>query len=213
MVQLAVHLGDDTKAAQAIIRAGKFAAERGWVPATSGNFSARIDAHAIAVTRSGRDKGGLTPDDIVTIFLDAPLPAGISAEAPLHVSLYSKNPAIGAVFHVHSPNAALLSRLLAPQPFLRLQGWELQKAFSGVATHESAIEVPIFANSQDTANLAEHIGQVLFEEMADTTRAPGYLLTGHGLYAWGKTPAEAERHLEAFDALFALELELMRLKR
>ncbi|HLF59030.1 MAG TPA: methylthioribulose 1-phosphate dehydratase [Alphaproteobacteria bacterium] len=207
-----VHLDSEAKAVQSIIDAGRFAAARGWVPATSGNFSARIDARRIAVTKSGRDKGSLAPGDITSLSLDQPLPSGISAEAPLHVSLYVKKPSIGAVFHVHSPNAALLSRLCMGRPFLRLQGWELQKAFAGVPSHEAAIEIPVFGNDQDTTALAARVESVLFEEILDTTRAPGYLLAGHGLYAWGETPADAGRHLEAFDGLFALELEMMRMK-
>jgi methylthioribulose-1-phosphate dehydratase len=206
------HLDAEAKAVEAVIQAGRFAAGRGWVPATSGNFSARIDPGRIAITRSGREKGSLAPGDICALTLAEPLPSGISAEAPLHVALYSKMPGIGAVFHVHSPAAAVISRLHANAPFLRLQGWELQKAFTGVASHEAAVEVPIFANDQDTVALARRIEAVLFEEILDTTRAPGYLLAGHGLYAWGATPAEASRHLEAFDALFGLELEMMRVK-
>ena len=72
--------------------------------------------------------------------------------------------------------------------------------------------MPIFANDQDTKALAKRIDEVLSEPAA-VARAPGYLLAGHGLYAWGAAPADAERHLEAFDALFALELEMMRMSR
>jgi len=36
--------------------------------------------------------------------------------------------------------------------------------------------------------------------------APGYLLAGHGLYAWGATMREALRHAEAFEFLFGCEI-------
>ncbi|MFN5017663.1 class II aldolase/adducin family protein, partial [Bradyrhizobium sp.] len=52
-------------AVDAVIEAGRRSAERGWVPATSGNFSIRVDAERIAVTRSGVDKGRLTPNDVL----------------------------------------------------------------------------------------------------------------------------------------------------
>ncbi len=207
------HMDIEAAAVAAIIHAGRFAASKGWVPATSGNFSVRIDRERFAVTKSGRDKGSLGPGDITALSLNEPLPSGISAEAPLHIALYTQVPAIGAVFHVHSPNAALFSRLHAGRASFRLQGWELQKAFAGVASHETAIDVPIFANDQDTKALAKRIGQVLSEPAVSGMRSPGYLLAGHGLYAWGATPADAERHLEAFDALFALELETMRMSQ
>ena len=48
-----------------IIEAGRFLFERGWVPATSGNFSARLSDDRLAVTVSGRHKGRLLPEDIL----------------------------------------------------------------------------------------------------------------------------------------------------
>ena len=38
-------------------------------------------------------------------------------------------------------------------------------------------------------------------------------IAGHGLYAWGRSMAEARRHVEAFDFLLACELEKGRLFR
>jgi methylthioribulose-1-phosphate dehydratase len=36
----------------------------------------------------------------------------------------------------------------------------------------------------------------------------GFLIAGHGLYTWGSTLAEARRHVEVFEFLFALALRL-----
>ncbi|WP_369673741.1 class II aldolase/adducin family protein, partial [Enterococcus faecium] len=72
-------------AVTAVIAAGGRAAEKGWVPATSGNFSVRIDAVTIAITRSGVDKGRLEASDVLIQPLDAPLLPGSSAEALLHI--------------------------------------------------------------------------------------------------------------------------------
>ena len=41
----------------------------------------------------------------------------------------------------------------------------------------------------------------------------GYLIDGHGLYAWGRDMAETRRHLEAFEFLLGCELELRTLKQ
>ncbi len=62
-----------------IAEMGRCAAARGWVPATSGNFSCRIDDRFAAVTRSGIDKGRIGPQDVVAVPIDGPLPAGVSA--------------------------------------------------------------------------------------------------------------------------------------
>ncbi len=42
--------------------------------------------------------------------------------------------------------------------------------------------------------------------MADYPLSPGFLIAGHGLYAWGATMTDALRHTEAFDFLFACAL-------
>ena len=100
---------------------------RHWVPATSGNFSARIDENTIAITRSGTDKGALTRGDVLIVDLDAPDPRA-SAEAPLHYALYRDLPSVNAVFHVHSPSASRAVAACSPPIAVWLAGWELQKA-------------------------------------------------------------------------------------
>jgi methylthioribulose-1-phosphate dehydratase len=42
---------------------------------------------------------------------------------------------------------------------------------------------------------------------------PGYLLAGHGLYAWGATMSEARRHVEGLEFLLAATMEERRLQR
>jgi len=127
-----------------------------------------------------------------------------SAEAPLHYALYRAQPEVGAVLHVHSLNATLASLRLAENGKIVLRGLELLKAFYGIKTHDTAITVPVYANTQDIEALAEDV----LDTAVGRTGLHGFLLAGHGLYAWGRTPAEAWRHLEAFDYLFALQLEL-----
>jgi methylthioribulose-1-phosphate dehydratase len=49
--------------------------------------------------------------------------------------------------------------------------------------------------------------------LATGVPAWGYLIEGHGLYAWGRDVAETQRHVEAFEFLLDCELELRRLQR
>ena len=190
------------RAASAVINAGRAAAARGWVPATSGNFSARIDEGSFAVTRSGVDKGSLTTDDLIAQPVDAPLEKGSSAEAALHLRLYRDAPDTGAIFHVHSPAASVIGRAHARYGAVRIEGWELQKALNGVTTHEVVIEAPVFDNDQDVEALAERVAARLAEPPRNAIAAPGYVLAGHGLYAWGRNAKDAWRHLEALETLF-----------
>ena len=200
-------------AVTAVIEAGARAAARGWTPATAGNFSARVDEGRIAVTRTGVDKGAIGVNDVAALHLAEPTYDGLSAEAPLHVALYRADPARACVWHVHSPAAVVLSRLAEGDGVVRLQGWELAKALAGVTSHEDAVEVPVLANDQDTQALADRADARLAAPAVGARIAPGYLLAGHGLYAWGRTPAETWRHLEALETLLAQELELRRSRR
>lgn len=186
-------------------------AARGWTPATSSNFSMRLDDAHAAITVSGRDKGRLTEGDIMVVDLDGRPVATEhrpSAETLLHTQLYRRFPQIGCVLHTHSLNQTVASRLYAGVGHVRLEGYELLKAFAGQTTHETAIDLPVLPNNQDMRTLAAQVDALL-----DRQPMWGYLIDGHGLYAWGRDMAEARRHLEAFDFLLACELELRRLAR
>ncbi len=196
---------------EAIGAIGRFASARGWVPATSGNFSCRIDASSVAVTRSGVDKGNLGAAQIAAVELDGPLPPGLSAETPLHLARYRADARVGAVVHVHTVAATVLSRLHAADGLLRLSGFEMHKALYGFTTHESDVVLPIFANNQDTGALAAAVEARL--AMSAQPTVPAYLLAGHGLYAWGRTMEEAKRHIEGIEFLLACALEERRLSR
>jgi methylthioribulose-1-phosphate dehydratase len=123
-----------------LIGVGHFCFSRGWLPATSGNLSARLDAHRIAITVSGRHKGELDASGIMAMDVDGTiLTAGCrpSAETELHLMLYRRDPAIGAVLHTHSVNATVLSRLAGDA--LTLSDYEVLKALPGIETHETRL--------------------------------------------------------------------------
>jgi methylthioribulose-1-phosphate dehydratase len=185
-------------------------ARAGWTPATSSNFSERLDDRHAAITVSGRDKGRLTPDDIMVVDFDGrPVATALrpSAETLLHTRLYRRFAEVGCVLHTHSPVQTIASRLYAAQGHVRLQGYELLKALHGNTTHDTALDLPVFPNTQDMTVLAAQVDALL-----DKQPMWGYLIDGHGLYAWGRDMAEARRHLEAFEFLLHCELELRKLR-
>lgn len=188
-----------------IIEAGRFLYGRGWSPATSSNYSARLSTTEALLTVSGKHKGQLGIDDVLATDLSGnSLEPGKkpSAETLLHTQLYSWRPEIGAVLHTHSVNATVLSRL-TPGDSIEFKDYELQKAFSGVSTHESTVRVPIFDNDQDIERLAAKV-QPWLEAHPDCV---GYLIRGHGLYTWGARMSDALRQIEAFEFLFECELK------
>ncbi|MBB4821683.1 methylthioribulose 1-phosphate dehydratase [Pseudomonas solani] len=197
--------------AQQIIDAGRFLYGRGWSPATSSNYSTRLSADQALLTVSGKHKGELGLDDVLATDLDGnSLEPGKkpSAETLLHTQLYRWKPEIGAVLHTHSVNATVLSRMTLADSLV-FADYELQKAFSGIATHESQVLVPIFDNDQDIARLAAKV-QPWLDEHPDCV---GYLIRGHGLYTWGPRMSDALRQVEAFEFLFECELKVRAITR
>ncbi|GDX85797.1 methylthioribulose-1-phosphate dehydratase [Methylococcaceae bacterium] len=188
--------------ADALIYAGKVIDSKGWCPATSGNFSARLEDGTIAITVSGKHKGQLQSDDIMLVdalgnSLDGKVP---SAETMLHIQLYQRFSDVNAVLHTHSLNSTLIS--MQGKKKITLKNYELLKVFSGITTHESRVVVPIFANSQNIAQLSENID----DYMDSNDEIYAYLIEGHGLYTWGDSIEESLRYLDALDFLFTCEL-------
>ena len=71
------------------------------------------------------------------------------------------------------------------------------KGLDEVRTHEHLEWIPIVANDQDMPRLASVVRTVIKQH----PRAHAFLLERHGLYTWGRTIAEAERHVEILEFL------------
>ncbi|HEY6877272.1 MAG TPA: acireductone synthase [Polyangiales bacterium] len=182
----------------------RYCSARGWVEATSGNLSLRLDG-AIAITASGRDKSALSIADIAWVDEAARPRAGSqkpSAETSLHCALYRARHDVNAVAHTHSVACTVLSRRYLGAGVLILSGFEMQKALAGVGTHEQSVPIPVVANAQDMTVLAARIDEAL----ARFPTAPAYLVAGHGLTTWGSDAATVKRQLEALEFLFACRL-------
>lgn len=196
--------------AEAIADAARELAQLGWTPATSSNFSMRVDADHAAITISGRDKGKLGRDDIMLVDMDGKAvgtSSRPSAETELHTQVYRRWPEVNVVLHTHSRTQSVASRLFAEDGIIKLEGWELQKAIRGETTHESALDIPVFPNTQHMPKLVAQV-----DAWIDSGRPlHAYLINGHGIYTWGHDMAEARRHLEALEFLLGCELDLRRL--
>lgn len=198
--------------AREIAQIGTQLAAFGWTPATSSNFSMRLDANHAAITVSGRDKGALEPEDVMVIDMEGRAigtTARPSAETALHTQIYHRFPDAHAVLHTHSRNQTVASRLFAEAGAIELAGYELLKAFSGHTSHDTALHVPVFPNTQDMPELVARVDAWL--DSGKPLHA--YLIDGHGIYTWGRDMAETRRHLEALEFMLACELDLRRLAR
>ncbi|QAU23436.1 methylthioribulose 1-phosphate dehydratase [Dyella sp. M7H15-1] len=196
--------------ADAIADVARELAQRGWTPATSSNFSMRVDADYAAITISGRDKGKLSRNDIMLVDMQGKpvgTPSRPSAETELHTQVYRHWPEMNVVLHTHSRTQSVASRLFAKDSVIKLKGWELQKAIRGHVTHESELDIPVFPNTQHMPELVARVDAWI----NDDKPLHAYLINGHGIYTWGHDMAEARRHLEALEFLLGCELDLRRL--
>ncbi len=188
--------------ADELIAACQLFHSRGWVPATGGNFSARLDERHLLITASGMHKGELTRADFMVVDVDGKaLEAGrkSSYETGLHTQLYRRDPSIRSVLHVHSIANTVLSRR---HPLIRLSGYELMKILPGIVEPSVTVDIPVFGNDQDI----DHLSRQVDAKMMEPSRMPAYLIAGHGLYTWGGSVREARHRLEALEFMFECEL-------
>ncbi len=171
----------------------------------------RLDSAHAAVTITGRDKGHLGIDDIMVVDLHGnaiDTSARPSAETALHTQIYRRFADVGAVLHTHSQTQTVASKLFSGRGWIRFEGWELQKAVAGNTTHESTLDLPVFANSQDMSDLERAVDAWIDQGKP----LHGYLIDGHGIYTWGRDMPEARRHLEALEFLLGCEMDLLQLR-
>jgi methylthioribulose-1-phosphate dehydratase len=182
---------------------------RGWALGTSGNFSAVVSRQPLrlAITPSAVPKGRLAATDILVcdaqgaVVGRSPNGGGAarkpSAETLLHLEI-ARIRQTGAVFHTHSIWTTVLSDLHAAAGGIAVEGYEMLKGLTGVSSHRHREWIPIVENDQNMPRLARRVRRAL-ERFPETHAV---LLRRHGLYTWGDTLEEAERHIEILEFLF-----------
>jgi methylthioribulose-1-phosphate dehydratase len=186
----------------ALVETGARFYARGWVQGTSGNFSGVVSADPLrlCITPSAAHKGMLAASQFLEIDEAGRAISGHalpSAETLLHLEIVRARGA-GVVLHTHSVWSTMLSAQEFPNGGLVIEGYEMLKGLAGVRTHAHREWVPIVANSQDMPALAADVRATLASHEA----AHAVLISGHGMYTWGQSIAEAERHVEILEFLF-----------
>ncbi len=91
-----------------IVHTGRMMYDRGWIAATDGNLSVRLDAERILATPTGVNKGAMHPEDLIICDLAGNKLSGErerTTEMHMHVAVYQDRPDIQAVVHAHPPTA------------------------------------------------------------------------------------------------------------
>jgi methylthioribulose-1-phosphate dehydratase len=175
----------------------------GWALGTSGNFSAVVSRSPLhlAITASAVNKRELLPEHILQCDEHGAVVGDRtgkpSAETLLHVEIAQQRGA-GAVLHTHSIWTTVLSDYYGDDGGVGIEGYEMLKGLDAVSSHEHREWIPILDNDQDIARLARQAGETL----SRNTAAHAFVLRRHGLYTWGATLTDAERHVEILEFLF-----------
>jgi len=87
---------------------GRWVHARGYVAATDGNISVRLDNRRVLTSPTAISKGMMTPDDLVITDMDGKKLSGrrnASSELAMHLLVYKRRPDIHSVCHAHPPVA------------------------------------------------------------------------------------------------------------
>ncbi len=92
----------------AIVEFGRQLHNQGFVAATDGNLSVRLDDRRLLVTPTGVRKGVMRPADLVIVDMEGNRLAGkrnVSSEIGMHLLIYRMRPDVQGIVHAHPPTA------------------------------------------------------------------------------------------------------------
>lgn len=91
-----------------IVRFGRLLHENGFVAATDGNLSVRLDEKRLLVTPTCMSKGMMRASDMVIVDMEGNPLAGkrrVSTEIGMHLLIYRLRPDVHGIVHAHPPTA------------------------------------------------------------------------------------------------------------
>lgn len=108
-----------------------------------------------------------------------------SSDTPTHLVLYRAFPEIGGVVHTHSTYATAWAQAGVDLPNI---GTTHADYF-----HDAVPATRMMAEKEVKGDYEEETGNVIVERFQDLNyvHTPGVLVTNHGPFTWGKSPAEA----------------------
>lgn len=163
--------GGEYQLRQEIVRVGRLMYEKGFISASDGNISARLQPDRYLITPSGLHKGFLEPDQLLIVD-DQGRPIRLrtaassqlkpTSELPLHLEAYRLRQDIGAVVHAHPPTAIALSiagipmaECLLPEVIVTL-GLIPTTSYATPSSEESVRAVREFLVNHDAIVLQRH---------------------------------------------------------
>ncbi len=101
-------MASDRQYRLAIVEYGRLLHENGFVAATDGNLSVRLDEKHLLVTPTCISKGRMRASDMVIVDMEGKRVAGkrrVSSELGMHLLIYRLRPDVHGIVHAHPPTA------------------------------------------------------------------------------------------------------------
>jgi L-fuculose-phosphate aldolase len=93
---------------QELVHFGKLLHEHGYVAATNGNLSVRLDGQTLLVTPTSVSKGMTRLQDLIVVDMGGRILAGrgsVTSEIAMHLLIYRMRSDVNAIVHAHPPVA------------------------------------------------------------------------------------------------------------
>ena len=175
-----------------IAEVGRWLHQKGFVAATDGNISARLQDGRVLVTPANTSKGMLRPQDMVLVDMQGNKIAGrgnASSELPMHLLIYQRRPDAGGIVHAHPPAATGYS----------VAGLALDKAVLP--------EVVVSLGRVPLAQYATPGSPALNKVLRNlVSQYDAILLANHGVVTFGEDLVRAFFHMETVEQFARISL-------
>lgn len=201
------------KLKQEVYEANMQLPELGLVTFTWGNVSGVDREKGLFVIKpSGVDYADLTPEDMVVCNMDGEVVEGNlnpSSDTPTHAILYKSFPDIGGIVHTHSPWAVSFAEASMDVPALSTTHADTFYGDVPVSDPLSQEEI----EEAYEANTGKVIVRTFEERGIDPEAVPAVLVSQHGPFAWGATPAKAVYNAKVLEVVAEMDYHAMQLTR
>jgi L-fuculose-phosphate aldolase len=194
-----------------IVRYGRWLYRLGYMPATAGNLSARLDGERILVTPTGVNKYQMRRSDLIIVDLDGGQLYGKrrpTSELGMHLAFYQERKDVQAVIHSHPPVATAfacagrgLEEMLCQEAAMTLGPVPLAR-YATTGTDEVAESLRPLIPAHDAVLLANHgavtCGASLFDafcKMETLEHVAQIRLAAQELGSFNTLDGEREEHL------------------
>ncbi|XP_046864107.1 methylthioribulose-1-phosphate dehydratase-like [Xenia sp. Carnegie-2017] len=187
---------------------------KGWMSGSGGAISIK-SGNEIFVSPSGILKEQVTPELLFLCNIDGDKISGPSARfnltesscTPMFLNAYRKR-AAGAVFHIHTLNAVMVTALCHGNEF-RISHQQMIKAIVNCRTgrnyrYDEELVIPIVENENEEIEIKDSIVRAM--ELYPETSA--VLVRNHGIYLWAKNWRKAKIMCEAYDYIFEVVVKM-----